>query len=591
MAARQPIIVVLGHVDHGKTSLLDWIRGSTLASREAGKITQHIGATEVPHDTIQDVCGDILKQFKMKFDLPGLLFIDTPGHEAFTNLRKRGGSVADLAVLVVDINQGVQPQTKEAIEILKDLKVPFVVAATKVDVVPGWKNQESSFIKNLRVQLPSTKEVFEKRFYSMLGQVSELGFQLELYNKVDDFTKSVAVVPCSSKTGEGIPELLAILAGLSQKFLANKLDISEDEPARGTVLEIKEEKGMGTTADVVIYSGTLKKEDFLAIGGYNSVVTTKIRSLLKPEALTEIRDKKSKFKHVDSVTAASGVKILALNLKQALAGATLISARSKEDLEGAKKEIIEDIKSVLIETAEEGIILKADTLGSLEAAIGLLKKNGIPIKRAGIGNVNKRDVAEASSNLENDPLRAFILAFNVKASDFILKEAKESKVGVITDPVIYKVLEHYEKTLEEKSKRLELESIAGLVFPARIKILPQYIFRQSGPAICGVEVMGGRLKPKVSLMNLEGKKVGTVKIIEDGGNKLDELPKHQQASVSIVGLTIGRQADGGDELLVDLSEQEFRTLKEKKKFLEPDEIEILKELAIIKRKDKETWGI
>lgn len=588
---RQPITVVLGHVDHGKTSLLDWIRGTTLADREAGKITQHIGATEIPLETIQNTCGNILKLFKMQFNLPGLLFIDTPGHEAFSNLRKRGGSIADLAVLVVDINQGVQPQTKEAIEILKNMKVPFIVAANKIDVIPGWKSQDTMFLKNINNQLPQTKEVFESRFYKLLGQISELDFQLELYNKVEDFTKSVAVVPVSSKTGEGIPELLAILAGLSQKFLQNKLEIAPEESARGTVLEIKEEKGMGTTADVVIYEGTLNKDDYIAVGGADSVITTKIRSLLKPESLSEIRDKKSKFKHIDSVTAASGIKILALKLDQALSGASLVAAKTKEELDQAKEEILADIESVLIETEEGGVILKADTLGSLEAAIGLLKQKGIPIKRAGIGPVTKRDVMEASSNLVNDPLQAFVLGFHVKASDFILKEAKEAKVDVVTHDVIYKMIEQYEDLIEEKQKNLERESIEGLVMPAKFKILPQYIFRQSGPAIFGAEVMAGKLKPGVNVMTEDGKKVGTVKTIEDSGKKLVSLPKNQQAAVSVAGLTIGRQAKAGQELYVDLTETEFRNLKDNKKFLNPDDIEILKEVAVIKRKDKETWGL
>jgi len=588
---RQPIIVVLGHVDHGKTSLLDSIRGTTLAEREAGKITQHIGATEIPLETIQSTCGDILKLFKMEFNLPGLLFIDTPGHEAFSNLRKRGGSIADLAVLVVDINQGVQPQTKEAIDILKNLKVPFVVAASKVDVIPGWKDHDKMFIKNLEGQIPSAKEVFENRFYNLLGQVSEAGFQLELYNKVDDFTKSVAVVPISAKTGEGVPELLAILAGLSQKFLKGKLEVSESEPARGTVLEIKEEKGMGTTADVIIYAGSLKKDDHIAVGGVNEIVTTKIRSLLKPKSLSEIRDPKSRFDHVDSVTAASGVKIIAVGLDRALAGASLISARSSNDLGKAKDEIIKDVESVLIETRENGVILKADTLGSLEASIALLKKYEIPIKRAGIGNVNKRDLVEASSNLVTDPLKAVVLAFHVKASDAVLKEAKELKVDVIADNVIYKVVERYEELTKEREKRIELESVSDLVMPAKFTILPQYIFRQSGPAVCGVEIIAGKLKAGVKLMDSEGKRVGVVKTIEDSGKKLAELTKGQQAAVSITGLTIGRQAKGGDELYVDLSEGQFRNLKEKKKFLEKNDITILKELASIKRKEKETWGI
>lgn len=588
---RQPIIVVLGHVDHGKTSLLDWIRGTTLAEREAGKITQHIGATEIPLKTIKKTCGNILKLFNMDFNLPGLLFIDTPGHEAFSNLRRRGGSIADLAVLIVDINQGVQPQTEEAINILKNQKVPFVVAANKVDVIPGWKNHDKLFLKNLEKQIPSTKEVFENRFYSLMGQVSEGGFQIDLYNKISDFTKSVAVVPISAKTGEGVPELLALLAGLSQKFLKGKLEIAKDEPARGTILEIKEEKGMGTTADVIIYAGTLTKDDYIAVGGSDSVITTKIRSLLKPDSLSEIRDKKSKFKHIDKITAASGVKILALNLDKALSGAPLVAAKTKEQLEVAKQEIIQDIESVLIKTENDGLILKADTLGSLEAAIDLLKKHKLPIKRAGIGNITKRDIVEASSNLNKNPLHSFVLGFHVKASDQIMKDAKGAKVNVICRDVIYKMLEDYEKTIEKQQKETESEKVARLVMPAKIKILSQYIFRQSGPAIFGAYVISGKLKPNLPLMDISGRKVGVIKTIEDNGKRLGELPKNHQAAISVSGLTLGRQAKGGDELYVNISEAQFKNLKENKKLLNAEDIELLKEIAEIKRRGKTTWGL
>jgi translation initiation factor 5B len=249
---RQPIITVLGHVDHGKTSLLDFIRGTTVASREAGAITQHVGASSVPLEVIQKLCGPLLEKFKIKFTIPGLLFIDTPGHEIFTNLRKRGGSVADMAIVVIDIMQGIQPQTKEAIQILKTFKVPFVVAANKIDLIQNWKTHTLIFTQNFEKQMAATKEQFEKKFYNLVGQLSEVGFDSDLYTKVDDYKKKVAIVPVSAKTGEGVAELLALISGLTQKFLESSLKVEVKGPAKGTILEIKEEKGLGTTADVII---------------------------------------------------------------------------------------------------------------------------------------------------------------------------------------------------------------------------------------------------------------------------------------------------------------------------------------------------
>ncbi|SVC85887.1 uncharacterized protein METZ01_LOCUS338741, partial [marine metagenome] len=331
---------------------------------------------------------------KLKFDIPGLLFVDTPGHEAFSNLRKRGGSIADLAVLVIDINQGIQPQTKEAIEILKNFKVPFIIAANKVDLIYGWKSESNFFVENFETQTENSKKYFNDKFYTILGELAELGFDSNLYHKVEDHKKMVSIVPVSAKTGEGIAELLAILTGLSQKFLGGKLEINSDARAKGTILEIKEEQGMGTTADIIIYDGNIKQDDTIIVGGIGETITTKIKALLKPKALSEIRDTKSSFEKLNQVFAATGVKILANDLNRALAGAPILSAKTDEEIKDAEKEILKEIKDVLIQTEDDGIMLKADTLGSIEAASKLFEQHEIPIKQARIGNISKRDIVE-----------------------------------------------------------------------------------------------------------------------------------------------------------------------------------------------------
>ncbi len=588
---RQPIITVLGHVDHGKTSVLDYLRGSTLANRESGNITQHIGATEVPLEKIKSICGNLLDAFNLKFNIPGLLFVDTPGHEAFTNLRKRGGSIADMAILVIDINQGLQPQTIEAIEILKSYKVPFIIAANKVDLIYGWKSESNIFTKNFMQQDENTRNNFNDKFYKILGQLSENGFDSNLYNKVEDYSKTLSVIPVSAKTGEGIPEILAMITGLSQKFLKDKLEINPNSNCKGTILEIKTEQGKGTTADVIIYDGHLKHNDNLLLGGISSVIDTKVKALLKTKALSEIRDQKSSFDTVEQVNAASGVKIIANKLDEAIPGAPIYSYNTEEEREEIKEKILSEIDQILVETEEDGVLLKADTLGSIEAAIKLFTKYEIPIKSAIIGDINKKDIVKAESTKESGSIYGMVLAFNVKMDDDTKNYAEQKNIPVILNNVIYKVVEEYEEIIDKVKKQKELEKISDLVFPGKLQIMNQYIFRKSGPAIFGGEVVKGIIKPNLKLINSEGEIVGTIKSIEDKGKSIKEMKKNESYALSVNGMNIGRNVTESELLYSDITERQFRLLKENKKFLNSDDIDLLKEIAIIKRKSDETWGI
>src|SRR5208337_4445186 len=320
---RQPIVVVLGHVDHGKTTLLDKLRGTTVAKHEPGQITQLIGASLLPSETIRQICGDLLQQFHFELKVPGLLFIDTPGHETFSNLRRRGGSAADIAILVIDVTKGVEPQTVESINILKSRKTPFVIAANKMDAIPGWKSKlDTSFAATLTSQLPEVQTELDNRVYTIIGTLSRLGFRSERFDKIAEFKQNLAIVPVSAKTGEGIPELLAILTGLTQSYLSEELQVTSG-PARGTVLEVKDEPGLGTTINAIIYDGSLKVHDTIAIGGREHPIITEVRAILVPKPLDEIRDPRDRFTNVRRVVAASGVKIAAPNLETALAGAPL----------------------------------------------------------------------------------------------------------------------------------------------------------------------------------------------------------------------------------------------------------------------------
>ncbi|RLI92077.1 MAG: translation initiation factor IF-2 [Candidatus Altiarchaeales archaeon] len=565
---REPIISVLGHIDHGKTTLLDWIRGTVIASREAGGITQHIGATDVPFGTIRVICGPLLDKLRLKIKIRGLLFIDTPGHEAFTNLRRRGGSVADLAILVVDINEGLMPQSIEAINILRQNRVPFVVAANKIDMIHGWNSKER--IEN---QQQHVKDEFYKKFYKLLSQLSEQGFDSDLFSNIHDFTKQVAVVPISAKNGDGIPELLMILMGLAQQYLRKRLTIETDTPGRGTILEVKEERGLGTTIDVILYEGIIRKGDQIVVGSKEPILT-KVKALLKPKPLDEMRDPRDRFENVPEVCAASGVKIAAPNLEHALAGAPVYVGGS-EMVEKIRREI-EDVE---IHTDTTGVVLKADTIGSLEALINTLKEKNIPIKKATIGKVSNSDVIEASAVSLEDKFLGVILAFNSEILRDAKILAKNKNVEIFQGRIIYKLLEDYEDWIKRERERLEKEG--KIVTPAKIRLLPKHVFRQSKPAIVGVEVLAGTIASGCRLMREDGRVVGRIKQIQLERETIKSATTGQRVAIAIEGVTMGRQLHENDTVYTFISSDDMKQLSEEE--LTEEELAVLREIRRIKR--------
>ncbi len=589
---RSPIVSVLGHVDHGKSSILDAVRSSNILKTEAGAITQAIGASIVPLDIIKKKCGSLLNSLKMDFTIPGLLFIDTPGHAAFTSLRKRGGALADIAIVAIDINEGFKPQTIEAIEILRSSKTPFVIAANKLDLVPRYNlpaDRNSSLLQSISSQEEDVLTVIETRMYNLVGQLHQK-FQIEAdrFDRVD-FSKQVAIVPCSAKTGFGIAELMMVVTGLAQRFLENNLHINVEGSAKATILEVKEEKGFGKTIELILYNGSLKVNDTIVIGSLNEPIVTKIRALLQPLPLQEMRDKKSKFKQEKQVFAATGVKISAPNLDNVTSGMPVISCENKpESIEIAKEEVQKEINEVMIETDGVGIVLKADNLGSLEAMIHILQNKEVMIKKATIGNISKKDIMDAEANFEENPKNCVILAFNSKTdTDYVSEHVK-----IISSNIIYKILDDYEAYVGEMKKKEEEDKLNSLTRPAKIEFLQNCIFRQSNPAVIGIEVLAGMLKTNVSLVNAAtGKKIGQIKSIQKNKDSVNKCNCKDRVAISIPNLTIGRQAQEGELFLVDIPENDFRELKKWAKILSKEEKEILKELAELKRKDNPVWGI
>ena len=579
-------------IDTGKTSLLDKIRGTAVQLREAGGLTQQIGASFFPLETLVEICRSIIKGFRTEIKIPGLLVIDTPGHEAFANLRKRGGSVADMALLVIDVIRGFEPQTHESLEILKVRQTPFLVAANKIDQIPGWRaHPNSPSLESYRRQDQAVQDDLDGRIYGIMGTFSRLGFRADRFDKVRDFAKTIAIVPVSAKTGEGIGELLAVLIGLAQQYLREKLEVSLGA-ARGTVLEVKEEIGLGTTLNVVIYDGVLREEDILVIGGRERPIVTRVRALLLPQPLDEIRDPRKRFISIKEVPAAAGIKIAAPELEGAVAGAPLIALPDEEKVGEVVDEVSAEVDRIRIITDKAGVVLKTDTLGSLEAMTESLRRRGVPIRLADFGDVSRRDIVEALAVKFEEPLYGVILAFNVKVLPDAEREAGEQGIPIFWSDIIYNVMDDYVKWMEAEREARARREFESLRKPGKIQVLPGYVFRRSKPAIFGVKVLAGWITPGCDMIREDGRTLGKIGQIQDSGESIPVASEGKEVAISMPRAVFERNINEGDILYVDVPEKHVKLLLEKyTSEFSGSELEALRELIEIKRRDNPLWAV
>ena len=592
MKLRQPVVVVLGHVDSGKTSLLDKIRGTAVQSREVGGITQHIGASFFPIETIKDMTGPLYEKLsKSETPIPGLLVIDTPGHEVFANLRMRGGSAADIAIVVVDVNKGFEAQTNESIEILRKRKVPFVIALNKIDMVTGWRKGNTRFISDqIKKQDVNIQTILDEKIYNVVGSLSRLGYNSEAFWRVKDFTKELAIVPVSAASGVGIPELLAVMIGLTQQYMAKKLE-RRDGAARGIVLEINEEVGLGPSANIILLDGILKQGDHITVAKRDSAIVTKIKALLLPKPLDEMRDPRDKFKPVSEVMSAAGLKITSPDLDGVLAGSPLYVLEKKEDENRLKMIVESEIKSAIINTDSNGIILRCDAIGSIEAITELLKKANIPIQSADIGHITRRDVIAASAVKEKDRYTGVVLGFNVKILDDAQKESQERGVKIFHERIIYNLVRSYTDWVIYQKEHEESILYNEIPPVCKFQFLKGFIFRRNDPAVFGAEILIGKLRQKVFVINENGKKIGTIHQIQEGGKAIEEATKGMQVAVSIKGPSIGRQINEEDLFYTDLNSRQAKMLIERFHHrLNEEEKETFDKILKLKRKADPAFG-
>ncbi|MGC8673841.1 MAG: translation initiation factor IF-2 [Thermoprotei archaeon] len=548
------------------------------------------------------MAGDLMKQYKFTLEFPGLLFIDTPGHEVFMNLRKRGGSIADFAILVVDAIKGFEPQTDEAADILIERRTPFLIALNKIDRIPGWVTPSTAsvpiaFSASLKLQSESVKRRLESIIYSTSGSLARHGLSADLFSRVSDFSRVVSIIPVSAVTGEGLPELLVLTAGLTQRYMGKKLSASSagNQKGRGAVLEVKEEKGLGTVLDVLLYEGKMEKGDVAVAEGIEGPLIGKVRGIFLPAALSDTRFQVSLIEK-SSVEAAVGVRVVPDEvLKESLPGSPIILVKEgigQKELDAIRSEIKEET-NVTVSSDVNGVVVKADTFGSLEAVVAAMRKSSIPVRLATLGAVSKKDVVEASIVKEKDFVHGFISAFNVKVNPDAQVEAENRGITIISANLIYQLLDSVENEVRKRSDELKNLELAKLNHPVEVQLLPQYVFRRASPIIIGVKVIGGTLKPQRALIDENGEKVGEVLQLQDRGKVLEAAIEGSEVAMSIkTSYTLGRQIKEDAKLYGDLTEEEAVTLFTKyRSELSEGEVRALLDLVKIKRKKDGSWGM
>jgi translation initiation factor 5B len=565
---RSPICCVLGHVDTGKTKLLDKIRQTNVQEGEAGGITQQIGATYFPSDTIQEKTACLKEILEIK--VPGLLIIDTPGHESFTNLRSRGSSLCNIAILVVDIMHGLEPQTIESLNLLRQKKTPFIVALNKIDRCYDWQSSPNgSFIDNYDRQPAHVKNEFEDRLRHVITAFAEQGLNAELYTRNSDMRRIISLIPTSAITGEGIPDLLKLLVELTQKMMSDKLMYLTELEC--TVLEVKVISGLGTTIDVILSNGVLREGDTIILCGLNGPIVTTIRALLTPQPCRELRIK-SAYIHHKEVKASLGVKVCAPDLDKAIAGSRLIRMESEDNLEELKEEVMNDFNDLLlkIDKSGTGVSVQASTLGSLEALLEFLRTSNIPVSAINIGPVFRKDVMRAGVMLEHAREFATILAFDVKIEKEAEELAQEIGVRIFRADIIYHLFDQFTAYMKELQEQKRADLAPQAVFPCILRIVPNCVFNKRDPIIVGVDVVDGVLKigTPLCIPSKDGISLGKVSGIENNHKPITVARKGQQVAIKIEcpvyenPRMFGRHFEQKDDLISKISRESIDILKE-----------------------------
>ena len=582
---RSPICCVLGHVDTGKTSLLDRIRRTNVQGGEAGGITQQIGATFFPKESLVNATAEVNKLYNYTMDVPGLLVIDTPGHESFSNLRSRGSSLCDIAILVVDLMHGLEQQTRESIQLLRKQKCPFIIALNKVDRCYDWVKHEGMDIQQtLALQKAHTREEFYNRWNTIRTEIMVESVNSELYFKNDNLKGCVSVVPTSAHTGEGVCDLLLLMIELVQRFMGNKVSLKSD--LQCTVLEVKPVEGFGPTIDTVLVNGELNEGDNIIIAGVNGPIKTQIRALLTPQPMRESRVK-GDFVHHKSIQAAIGVKIVANDLAEVIPGTQLRVIQPGMNVEQVCKDVQSEVSSILsnVDKSGVGVSVQSSTLGSLEALLSFLKDMSIPVASISLGPIHKRHMHQVVAMRRKDPKYSVMLAFDVPITPDAEMMAKENDVTIFSAKIIYHLFDRFKEYYAEydATEKKRLREVA--VFPVMLTI--NSCIHANGPLILGVDVKRGNLyigTPIGIMKNGRPFTVGKVMSIQKDGKDIGMGKRGESYAIMVANagdasITYGRHFDDTFELVSILTRPAVDAVKNFASELDQDAINLLRDLV------------
>lgn len=576
---RSPICCVLGHVDSGKTSLLDRIRSSNVQKGEAGGITQQIGATFFPAEGLLAATGELREGLDMR--VPGLLVIDTPGHESFTNLRSRGSSICDIAVLVVDITRGLELQTKESIRLLREQRCPFIVALNKVDRLYDWVSHENmAFEKTFGTQKKHVQQEFHNRWAQVQKELMEEGLNSELYYQNTELRKVVSVVPTSAHTGEGVCDLLMLEIKLVQEFMKDKVTLRDDLEC--TVLELKRITGLGATMDCILINGELHENDEICLCGQTGPIFTRIRSILTPQPMKEMRVKGA-YEHHRTIKAAMGIKICANEIENVVPGTSLVVVHDESEREDAEKAVMSDATRLqeLVDKNGMGVSVQSSTLGALEALLTYLKEMKIPVGAAAIGPIQKRHLYPSVSMKRKDPHLAVMLAFDVEVSDGAKEMAEKEDIQIFCANVIYHLFDRFTRYIKEYDES-ELERLRDeVIFPVQLAITGD-AFHAADPLVIPVSVVRGQLRegtPLCLVKDDEAVNVGRVMSMEFDGKTVKKGTPGMEFAVKINTSTsrvvFGRQIDRTTTLFSRITRPSVNAIKKFRDEINADDVNLL----------------
>jgi translation initiation factor 5B len=550
---------------------MDAIRNTMTAYKESGGLTQNIGVTEVPTERIKDISDDLLKKFNIDIKVPSILFIDSPGHEAFVTLRKRGASIADIAILTVDVTEGIQNQTIESIEILKSYKTPFLVALTKIDTIRGFFNiKDSSFIEFISKQPENYKQFLDEKIYKLITDFSIYGFQAERYDRVKDFTKEVAIVPLASPNGIGIKDLIVMLIGLSQRYI----ELTNSDKNSAAILEEKNVKGLGKVYDAIVYSGKLKVGDTVITTTVEGPSENKVKGIMRLIPLEESRENFGKYESLQEIEATTPIRLI-LQEPNAMIG-TSINVFSNEQ---EKADLINQVKDAIGSTGDEskGVVVCADSLGSIDAIRKIAQAQGIAVGKTKIGEPSKIDITTASVN------GGAILCFNVPVSKQTESISNDYSVKIISSNSIYTLFETY-INFQQELKNMGLENRKKtLRLPSKFLFLKGNIFRRSGPCVFGAEILLGEIRQNYPIINAKGQRIGRILDIQSDKTKLSNAIKGDRVAISIDDAVYGRNILEDDLLYTDIELPDIIKFYDLTEDLTEDYLEALSEIRKIKK--------